>query len=152
MIYTDKTKLAMRVAYKAHDGQVDRTGVPYIFHPLHLAEQMDTEDACVVALRHDVIEDSEITLEDLRDMGFSEVQLEGVRLMTHIPPSEELTESEKLEEYLDYVRRIKPNELAKQVKLADLKHNSDPGRQLEDTEINRIRLEKYKKALEILTS
>ena len=72
--------------------------------------------------------------------------------MTHIPPSEELTESEKLEEYLDYVRRIKPNELAKQVKLADLKHNSDPGRQLEDTEINRIRLEKYKKALEILTS
>lgn len=150
MIYTDMTKLAMRVAYKAHDGQVDRTGVPYIYHPIHLAEQMDSEDACVVALLHDVVEDSDITLEDLREMGFSEAQLEGVRLMTHIPPSEDMTESEKLEDYLDYVRRIKSNVLARQVKLADLRHNSDPGRQLEDTEINKKRLEKYKKALEIL--
>lgn len=150
MIYTDMTKLAMRVAYKAHDGQADRTGVPYIYHPIHLAEQMDSEDACVVALLHDVVEDSDITLEDLREMGFSEVQLEGVRLMTHIPPSEDMTESEKLEDYLDYVRRIKSNALARQVKLADLRHNSDPGRQLEDTEINKKRLEKYKKALEIL--
>ncbi|MBO5609407.1 MAG: GTP pyrophosphokinase [Eubacterium sp.] len=150
MIYTDMTKLAMRVAYKAHDGQVDRTGVPYIYHPIHLAEQMDSEDACVVALLHDVVEDSDITLEDLREMGFSEAQLEGVRLMTHIPPSEDMTESEKLEDYLDYVRRIKSNALARQVKLADLRHNSDPGRQLEDTEINKKRLEKYKKALEIL--
>ena len=150
MIYTDMTKLAMRVAYKAHDGQVDRTGVPYIYHPIHLAEQMDSEDACVVALLHDVVEDPDITLEDLREMGFSEAQLEGVRLMTHIPPSEDMTESEKLEDYLDYVRRIKSNALARQVKLADLRHNSDPGRQLEDTEINKKRLEKYKKALEIL--
>ena len=150
MIYTDMTKLAMRIAYKAHDGQVDRTGVPYIYHPIHLAEQMDSEDACVVALLHDVVEDSDITLEDLREMGFSEAQLEGVRLMTHIPPSEDMTESEKLEDYLDYVRRIKSNALARQVKLADLRHNSDPGRQLEDTEINKKRLEKYKKALEIL--
>ena len=150
MIYTDKTKLAMKIAYEAHAGQVDRTGVPYIYHPIHLAEQMDTEDACVVALLHDVIEDSDITLDDLRDMGFSEVQLEGVRLMTHIPPSEDMTEEEKLEDYLEYVRRIKPNALARQVKLADLRHNSDPGRQLEDTEINKKRLEKYKKALEIL--
>ncbi len=150
MIYTDMTKLAMRVAYKAHDGQVDRTGVPYIYHPIHLAEQMDSEDACVVALLHDVVEDSDITLEDLREMGFSEAQLEGVRLMTHIPPSEDMTESEKLEDYLDYVRRVKSNALARQVKLADLRHNSDPGRQLEDTEINKKRLEKYKKALEIL--
>ncbi len=150
MIYTDMTKLAMKVAYKAHDGQVDRTGVPYIYHPIHLAEQMDSEDACVVALLHDVVEDSDITLEDLREMGFSEAQLEGVRLMTHIPPSEDMTESEKLEDYLDYVRRIKSNALARQVKLADLRHNSDPGRQLEDTEINKKRLEKYKKALEIL--
>ena len=150
MIYTDMTKLAMRVAYKAHDGQVDRTGVPYIYHPIHLAEQMDSEDACVVALLHDVVEDSDITLEDLREMGFSEAQLEGVRLMTHIPPSEDMTESEKLEDYLDYVRRIKTNAPARQVKHADLTHNSAPGRQLEDTEINKKRLEKYKKALEIL--
>ena len=151
MIYTDMTRLAMKVAYDAHAGQLDRAGVPYIYHPIHVAEQMDNEDACVIALLHDVVEDTDISLDDLKEMGFSETQLEGVRLMTHIPPEGELSEEEKLEDYLDYVRRIKDNDLAKQVKIADLNHNADPSRCITDTPSDRARYEKYKKALEILT-
>ena len=151
MIYTDMTRLAMKVAYDAHAGQLDRAGVPYIYHPIHVAEQMDNEDACVVALLHDVVEDTDISLDDLKEMGFTETQLEGVRLMTHIPPEGELSEEEKLEDYLDYVRRIKDNDLAKQVKIADLNHNADPSRCITDTPSDRARYEKYKKALEILT-
>ena len=150
MIYTDMTRLAMKVAYDAHAGQLDRAGVPYIYHPIHVAEQMDNEDACVVALLHDVVEDTDISLDDLKEMGFTETQLEGVRLMTHIPPEGELSEEEKLEDYLDYVRRIKDNDLAKQVKIADLNHNADPSRCITDTPSDRARYEKYKKALEIL--
>ncbi len=150
MIYTDMTRLAMKVAYEAHAGQLDRAGVPYIYHPIHLAEQMDTEDACVIALLHDVVEDSDITLDDLRTMGFTEIQLEGVRLMTHIPPEGELSDEEKEEDYLDYVRSIKENDLARQVKIADLMHNADPDRRTTDTPQDRLRYEKYKKALEIL--
>ena len=151
MIYTDMTRLAMKVAYDAHAGQLDRAGVPYIYHPIHVAEQMDNEDACVIALLHDVVEDTDISLDDLKEMGFTETQLEGVRLMTHIPPEGELSEEEKLEDYLDYVRRIKDNDLAKQVKIADLNHNADPSRCITDTPSDRARYEKYKKALEILT-
>ena len=65
MINTKLTRLASKIAYKAHDGQTDKAGVPYIFHPIHIAEQMDSEESCVVALLHDVIEDSDITLEIL---------------------------------------------------------------------------------------
>ena len=65
MIYTVNTRKAMEIAYKAHHGQVDKSGVPYIFHPIHLAEQMDTEDECIVALLHDVVEDTEMTFEQL---------------------------------------------------------------------------------------
>ena len=65
MIYTSMTIKAMKLAYKAHEGQVDRSGVPYIFHPIHLAEQMDEEISCTVALLHDVVEDTEVTLAEL---------------------------------------------------------------------------------------
>ena len=62
MIYTDNTRKAMKIAYNAHNGQVDKSGVPYIFHPIHLAEQMNTEEECIVALIHDVVEDTDMTL------------------------------------------------------------------------------------------
>ena len=58
MIYTPKTKKAMIIAYNAHNGQVDKSGIPYIYHPIHLAEQMDTETECIVALLHDVVGDT----------------------------------------------------------------------------------------------
>lgn len=140
MIYTELTNRAMQIAYRAHHGQTDRSGVPYVFHPFHLAEQMETEETTVAALLHDVAEDTELTLDDLREMGIPERVLEALALLTHDPAVP----------YLEYVARLKDNEIARAVKLADLKHNSDL------TRLNRVgprdleRVEKYRQAMEIL--
>jgi len=140
MIYTQLTNRAMQIAYRAHHGQTDRSGVPYVFHPFHLAEQMETEETTVAALLHDVAEDTELTLDDLREMGIPERVLEALALLTHDPAVP----------YLEYVARLKDNEIARAVKLADLKHNSDL------TRLNRVgprdleRVEKYRRAMEIL--
>lgn len=114
MIYSDMTIQAMKIAYKAHEGQLDRSGVPYIFHPIHLAEQMDEEISCTVALLHDVVEDTKVTMDELATMFPAEV-IEAVKLLTH----------DSSVPYNDYVRKIKDNPIAKKVKLADLAHNSD---------------------------
>ena len=151
MVYTKATLKAMNIAYEAHHGQKDKTGYPYIAHPLHLADQMTTEDTCVVALLHDVVEDTYLTFEDIEAAGFSKEQLDALKLLTHddIPQNLSLEEREKI--YLDYVRKIKENDIAKVVKIADLKHNSDLSRMLrEPDEIDLKRAEKYKKALDIL--
>lgn len=140
MIYTELTNKAIKIAFEAHAGQLDRSGLPYVLHPIHVAEQMKDEDTCVVALLHDVIEDTDMTLEDLRTYGFTEAQLEGVRLMTRLED----------EDYFDYVRNLKDNPIARAVKIEDLKHNSDKARISVMTEDDQKRLEKYKKALEIL--
>lgn len=140
MIYTELTNKAIKIAFEAHAGQLDRSGLPYVLHPIHVAEQMKDEDTCVVALLHDVIEDTDITLEDLRTYGFTEAQLEGVRLMTRLED----------EDYFDYVRNLKDNPIARAVKIEDLKHNSDKARISVMTDDDQKRLEKYKKALEIL--
>ncbi len=152
MIYTVLTKKAMQIAYKAHDGQVDREGLPYIHHPIHVAEQMTTEDSCVVALLHDVIEDSDITLEELAEEGFTTEQLEAVRLMTHMPLGDEASEEERLKDYYEYVNQLKDNEIARTVKIADLLHNSDITRLGSPGENDAKRREKYRKALEMLLS
>lgn len=140
MIYTDLTRKAMQFAYDAHHGAVDSTGVPYIFHPMHLAEQMDTEYACCAALLHDVVEDTDITLDDLRAAGFPLPVIVAVGLLTHDPRVD----------YFDYVRALKANPIAKAVKLADLKHNSDLSRwpRLDEQDIERNR--KYAMAKAIL--
>ena len=83
MIYTDATKKAMKLCFKAHKEQVDKSGIPYVFHPIHLAEQMEDEDTTVVALLHDVIEDTEYTIKDLEDMGFNQNVTAAISLMTH---------------------------------------------------------------------
>ncbi|MBQ6272733.1 MAG: HD domain-containing protein [Oscillospiraceae bacterium] len=140
MIYTEQTNKAMRLAYEAHQGQWDKSGVPYVFHPLHLAEQMPDEDCTVAALLHDVVEDTETTLEDLRKMGFSPRALEAVSLLTHDPA----------EPYLDYVARVKQNPVARTVKLADLRHNSDLRRIDRVTEKDLARVEKYAAAIRLL--
>ena len=124
MIYTELTRKAARIAAKAHVGQEDKSGWPYILHPVHLAEQMTTEDTCVVALLHDVVEDTGVTLEDLAKEGFTEEQLEAVRVMTHA----------KEVPYLDYVREIAKDPIARVVKRADLKHNLDLHRMLPSRE------------------
>ena len=142
MIYTEMTVRAMRLAYEAHLGQVDKTKVPYIFHPIHLAEQMEDEVTCTVALLHDVVEDTAVTFADLEKEFPAEV-IEALRLLTH----------EAGVDYFDYVRKIKTNPIAKCVKLADLTHNSDESRNVEKlipTEKVQHFREKYAKAKEIL--
>ena len=117
MIYTPLTIRAMNIAYAAHHGQVDKAGVPYVFHPLHLAEQMDDEISCCAALLHDTVEDTDVTLEQLA-AEFPDEVVEAVRLLTHEPN----------QDYFEYVRAIRGNPIAMKVKFADLDHNSDQSR------------------------
>ena len=142
MIYTHLTNEAMKIAYRAHHGQVDKGGIPYIFHPFHLAEQMTDEYTTCVALLHDVVEDTDVTLEALSAVFPAEV-VEAVALLTHRPG----------DDYLQYVAAIRENPIARAVKLADIAHNSDTTR-LETTADNlaaQKRLhEKYSKARQIL--
>ena len=143
MIYTELTCKAMKIAYDAHHGQLDKNGVPYIFHPFHLAEQMTDEFAVCAALLHDVAEDTDITIADLEKVFPHEVT-DAVKLLTH----------DKKDDYFDYVRKISTDNIAKAVKTADLMHNSDMSRYIDDNmkndPENLKRVEKYKKALKLL--
>lgn len=140
MIYTDNTRKAMKIAFDAHMGQVDKSGVPYILHPIHLAEQMETEEECIVALLHDTVEDTDITFEQL-EKEFSKTVIDALKLLTH----------QKNVEYMEYVKKIKDNPIARKVKLADLYHNSDISRLLVVTGKDTNRIEKYKKAINYLS-
>lgn len=141
MIYTDLTKKAMALSFDAHRGQYDKSGLPYVFHPFHLAEQMSTEETVVIALLHDVIEDTEYTIHDIADMGFPEAVLEALTCLTH----------DKAVPYMDYISAIKKNPLARAVKVADLRHNSDVSR-LNSVDGDTVkRLQKYEKALALLS-
>lgn len=140
MIYTKLTNAAMKLAYEAHNGQTDKAGIPYIFHPFHLAELMDDEISVCVALLHDIVEDTYVTLEMLKEIFPQEV-VEAVALMTHSDN----------EPYYDYVARIRANPIARKVKLADLRHNTDETRM---PDADKATLEyyrnKYAKAFAIL--
>ena len=142
MLHTPLTKQALLFAWQAHQGQTDHGGLPYIFHPFHLAEQMPDEYSTAAALLHDVVEDTACTLEDLASAGFPQPVLEAVALLTHDPAVP----------YLEYVRRIADagNPIARRVKLADLHHNSDPGRLDSITPEDEALFERYRQALELL--
>ena len=140
MIYTPMTKKAMKICFAAHKDQTDKSGLPYVFHPIPLAEQMHDEDTTIVALLHDVVEDTDYTLEDLAAMGFDLVVIEALTLLTH----------DENVPYMDYVQTIKDNPVAKAVKLADLQHNSDLSRLDTVDEKALARREKYLKALALL--
>ena len=141
MIYTPLTKKALRLCFDAHREQVDKTGLPYVFHPFHLAEQMSDEYTVCAALLHDVVEDTDTTLEDLRREGFPDEVLEALALLTHDDGAP----------YMEYVARLKDNPIARAVKLADLSHNSDPTRLelLDDYAL--ARAEKYRAAIKLLS-
>lgn len=143
MIYTELTKKAMEIAYNAHHGQVDKGGSPYVFHPYHLAEQMDDEISTCAALLHDVIEDTAVTFEEL-DKHFPLEVMEVLKLLTH----------DDDEDYYAYVSRLKDNPIAKKIKLADIAHNSDQSRLVGTDKDNPKTKEyfrkKYAKAIEIL--
>lgn len=141
MINTKLTKKAMIIAYNAHKNQFDKAGVPYIYHPICLAEQMDTELECIVALLHDVVEDTVVTFEELNKI-FSKEVIELVRVLTH----------DKKVDYMDYIAEVKKVAVAKKVKIADITHNSDENRLGNITMNDIIRMKKYKNALEFLKS
>ncbi|MBQ3149991.1 MAG: GTP pyrophosphokinase [Clostridia bacterium] len=140
MIYTTDTKKALKICFEAHKNQLDKSGMPYVFHPFHLAEQMKDEKTTIVALLHDVAEDTDYTLKDLSDMGFSKDVTDALSLLTH----------DEMVPYMDYVSLIKNNPIAKAVKLADLRHNSDLSRLDEITDKALERKEKYAKAIALL--
>ena len=139
MINTKLTRKAMIIAYEAHKNQVDKSGVPYIYHPIHVAEQMNTENECIIALLHDVVEDTNVTFKQLEEV-FSKEIIDILKLLTR----------EENIEYDEYIKKIKNNSIACKVKIADLTHNLDKTRLDFVTEVDVKRNEKYKKALQIL--
>lgn len=139
MINTKLTRKAMRIAYDAHKDQFDKASVPYIYHPIHVAEQMDTELECIVALLHDVVEDTKVTFADLQK-EFSDEVIQLLKLLTR----------DKKIEYMDYIKKIKNNKIARKIKIADIKHNSDETRLDMVTKEDIERRKKYKEALEYL--
>lgn len=142
MIYTELTKKAMQLCFNAHKQQVDKSGMPYVFHPMIVAEKMTSELTTTVALLHDVVEDTDYTLEDLCEMGYPEEVISALRLLTHAPSVP----------YMDYVKEIAENPIAREVKLGDLRHNSDITRLSKVTEKDLARVDKYCKAIEYLES
>lgn len=141
MLYTPLTSKAMKIAYTAHHGQVDKGGLPYIFHPYHLAEQMEDEISCCAALLHDVVEDTDMTLEDLAKEFPKEV-IDVLALLTH---GEDVP-------YFEYVQAIRQNPIAVKIKLVDIAHNSDQSRcpNLTPEQLAYFR-DKYARAIAILT-
>lgn len=140
MINTKLTRKAMIIAYNAHKNQFDKSGVPYIYHPIHVAEKMKTENECIVALLHDVVEDTETTFEQLENI-FSSVIIDSLKLLT----------KDNTVDYYEYIMKIKKNPIAKSVKIEDLKHNLDLTRLDVITEDDIKRENRYKKALLILS-
>jgi (p)ppGpp synthase/HD superfamily hydrolase len=134
---------AIAVALKAHEGKLDKSGKPYILHPLHLMMQMDTDEAQITAVLHDVVEDSDMTLDDLARTGFSRDVLDALELLTH--------DKENVL-YQDYIIGISSNDLARKVKLADLAHNMDQSRLPTPLTVrDEERLQRYQLAWETLT-
>ncbi len=134
--------VAIAIAYQAHDGQIDKAGKPYISHPLTVMAQMDTIESKIVAVLHDAIEDSDLTIADLVNQGFPEFMTEAIAAITKLDG----------EPYENYILRVKSNAIALKVKIADITHNMDISRIANPTERDFQRLEKYKKVLAHLTS
>jgi len=129
---------AIEIAAIAHTGQVDKAGAPYILHPLRVMLTRDNELERICAVLHDVVEDTEITFEDLRKQGFSEEVIVVLDCLT----------KRNGESYDDFIRRVLKNETACQVKLADIEDNMDLTRIENPSEKDRERIRKYEKAAE----
>ena len=137
-----QSEKAYEIAKKAHLGQIDKAGEDYIKHPEKVASFVNSDEEKAVAYLHDVIEDTELTLEDLREYGFSEEVLKAVDVIT----------KKKGQDYQTYLNSVKENKLARVVKLADLRHNSDLTRLINITEKDIERKEKYQRAIDFLNS
>ena len=137
-----QSEKAYEIAKKAHLGQVDKAGEAYIKHPEKVASFVKTDEEKAVAYLHDVIEDTELTLDDLYEYGLSKEVIEAVDIIT----------KKRGEDYQSYLNSVKKNKLARAVKLADLRHNSDLTRLTKVTEKDIKRKEKYQKAIDFLNS
>lgn len=113
--YNEQIILALKLALKKHEHQTDKSNRPYILHPLHIMETVDSDDAKIVAILHDIIEDTDVTEKMLLDLGFEAHIVEAISTLTKSHD----------EDYFEYVKRVAKNPLAKEVKLADLRHNMD---------------------------
>jgi len=131
---------AIVIAVMAHEGQVDKAGAPYIYHPLRVMLSLETLEERMAAVLHDVVEDGEVTLEQLRAEGSLEAVVGAVDALT----------KREGEDYEAFIRRVGPNRLARRVKLADLRDNSDLSRIANPTGKDRARLEKYRKSIAYL--
>ncbi|RTE02446.1 HD domain-containing protein [Paenibacillus whitsoniae] len=131
---------AILLAAKAHDGQEDKGGQPYILHPIRLASRAKSEEDAIVAVLHDVVEDSNITLFDLQKEGFSPSVIDALDCLTRRAD----------ESYDAFIERVKLNPLATRVKLLDLEDNSDVNRIPNPTKQDYERIDKYKKAIAVL--
>ena len=141
MLYTELTKKAIRICFDAHCTFKDKGETPYVFHPFHLAEQMETEEETCAALLHDVVEDTNMGFADLEAEGFPKSVVDALRLLTH----------DEKTDYMDYVKALSGNRIAARVKLADLRHNSTAGRLPFIGDKERERMGKYLEAQAILT-
>ena len=137
-----QSEKAYEIAKSAHLGQVDKAGEDYIKHPQKVASFVKSDEEKAVAYLHDVIEDTELTLEDLHEYEFSKEVIEAVDIIT----------KKKGEDYQSYLNSVKKNKLARAVKLADLRHNSDLTRLTKVTEKDIERKENYQKAIDFLNS
>ena len=133
---------AIYIALQAHSGKLDKGGSPYILHPLRVMLTMVTTVEKIVAVLHDVIEDSSFTIQQLKQNGFSKKVLDAVSLLT----------KKENQSYQDYISVIKKNPLAAKIKLADLKDNMNTGRLKKITVDDKERLKKYKAAYKFLTA
>lgn len=131
---------AIKIATEAHKGQVDKAGADYILHPLRVMEKLETKKEKIVGVLHDVVEDTDVTFEDLENEGFSKEIITALKYLTR----------RKGEKYFDYIERIKKNSLAKKVKLADLEDNLDISRIKEPTKKDFSLMKRYEKAKKIL--
>ena len=131
---------AIVIAAKAHEGQFDKGGAPYILHPLHVMLNFSTNEERITAVLHDVVEDSRITLENLRSEGFSESIIEAIDAVT----------IRLGEAYESFVQRAASNPIGRKVKLADLQHNCDLSRIPNPTASDYERSKKYSLAIETI--
>lgn len=134
--------LAIKVATEAHEGQLDKGGNPYILHPQAVAASLDNTENKIVAYLHDVVEDTDVTLDKLEKLGFTYRIVNSVRILT----------KSKDVSYDDYLKSVKKDSNAWHVKMADIKHNMDISRIPNPTAKDFSRIEKYKKALAFLES
>ena len=132
---------AIEIAQEAHKGVKDKGGHDYINHPIRVMHAMSNDQEKIVAILHDVVEDSDWTFDRLKEKGFEDSVIESLRCVTKY--SEE-------EDYQEFIKRAATNKIATKVKMADIEDNLDLSRLGTLTDKDLTRIEKYKKALKYL--